>query len=181
MGEGVPITPSSTEKGNDMIETANITGSEDQLAPVTAILVGGLVGGVLDLGFAFVSWALRGVGPVDILRGIASGLLGPAARVGSAPPAIGLASHFLLSLLFATAFVLIASRVAMVGRQSPWLAGPLYGVCVYFVMNRIVLPLSSFAVPPGGMPLSLADLASHMFLFGLPIALAAHRWARAAS
>src|SRR3546814_6848487 len=43
-------------------------------------------------------------------------------------------------------------------------------------MNRIVLPLSNFAVPAGGMSLGFADLASHMFLFGLPIALAAHRW-----
>jgi hypothetical protein len=43
-----------------------------------------------------------------------------------------------------------------------------------------VLPLSNFAVPPCGTPLSFADLASHMFLFGLPIALAAHRWARSA-
>lgn len=160
-----------------MIEASNIAGTEGQTAPVTAILIGGLTGGVLDLGFAFVSWAVRGIGPVDILRGIASGLLGSAARVGSAPPAIGLASHFLISFLFAAAFVFTASRIAFVGRQSPWLAGPLYGVAVYFVMNRIVLPLSQFGVPEGGMPLSLADLASHMFLFGLPIALAAHRWA----
>ena len=94
---------------------------------------------------------------------------------------LGLVCHFLLSLLFAAAFVLVAARVAPVGRQSPWLAGPLYGVAVYFVMNRIVLPLSNFAVPAGGTSLSFADLASHMFLFGLPIALAAHRWARLAS
>ena len=90
-------------------------------------------------------------------------------------------SHFLLSFLFAAAVVFVAARVAPVGRQSPWLTGPLYGVAVYFVMNRAVLPLSNFAVPAGGMSLSFADLASHMFLFGLPIALAAHRWARLAS
>ena len=163
-----------------MIEASEIIG-KGQLAPVKAILIGGFAGGTLDLGFAFVSWALRGVGPVDILRSIASGLLGPAARIGVAPVAVGLVSHFLLSLFFAAAFVFITSRIAFAGRQSPWLAGPLYGVGVYFVMNRIVLPLSSFAVPAGGMPFSLADLASHMFLFGLPIALAAHRWAGSAS
>jgi hypothetical protein len=136
---------------------------------------------VLDLGFAFTAWALKGVGPADILRSIASGLLGPAARAGFAPVPLGLACHFLLSFLFAAAFVLVTMRFAAVGRQSPWLVGPLYGVAVYFVMNRIVLPLSSFAVPPGGMAIGFADLASHMFLFGLPIALAAHRWARVAS
>ena len=150
-------------------------------APARAILIGGLAGGVLDLGFAFTVWALKGVGPADILRGIASGILGPAARAGFVPVPLGLVCHFLLSFLFAAAFVLVAARVAPVGRQSPWLAGPLYGVAVYFVMNRVVLPLSNFAVPAGGTSLSFADLASHMFLFGLPIALAAHRWARVAS
>ena len=150
-------------------------------APARAILIGGLAGGVLDLGFAFTAWALKGVGPADILRGIASGILGPAARAGFVPVPLGLVCHFLLSFLFAAAFVLVAARVAPVGRQSPWLAGPLYGVAVYFVMNRVVLPLSNFAVPAGGTSLSFADLASHMVLFGLPIALAAHRWARVAS
>ena len=164
-----------------MIEATHVVAETGPTAPVKAILIGGLVGGVLDLGFAFTAWALRGVGPADILRSIASGLLGPAARTGFAPVPLGLVSHFLLSFLFAAAFVLIAARVAPVGRQSPWLTGPLYGVAVYFVMNRAVLPLSNFAVPAGGMSLSFADLASHMFLFGLPIALAAHRWARLAS
>src|SRR3546814_4660219 len=62
-------------------------------------------------------WALKGVGPADILRSIASGLLGPAARTGFTPAPLGLVSHFLLSFLFAAAFVLIAARVAPVGRQ----------------------------------------------------------------
>ena len=163
-----------------MIEVTHAVAAAGEAAPGRAILIGGLAGGAFDLGFAFTAWALRGVGPADILRGIASGLMGPAARTGFAPVPLGLVCHFLLSLLFAAAFVLVAARVAPMGRQSPWLAGPLYGVAVYFVMNRVVLPLSNFAVPPGGTALSFADLASHMFLFGLPIALAAHRWARVA-
>ena len=164
-----------------MIEATHVVAAAGQEAPVKAILIGGLAGGALDLAFAFTAWALKGVGPADILRGIASGLLGPAARTGFAPLPLGLVSHFLLSFLFAAAFVFVAARIAPVARQSPWLTGPLYGVAVYFVMNRAVLPLSNFAVPAAGMSLSFADLASHMFLFGLPIALAAHRWARLAS
>lgn len=164
-----------------MFEAVSGSDSEGGAATLTAILAGGLSGGVFDLGFAFSTWFLRGVGPIGVLRGIASGLLGPAARLGSAPPLIGLGIHFLLSLLFAAAFVLIASSMSWVGRQPPWLTGPLFGVGVYFAMNRIILPLSAFAVPQRGMPISLADLASHMFLFGLPIALAAHRWGGTAS
>src|SRR3546814_14749433 len=121
-------------------------------------------------------WALKGVGPADILRSIASGLLGPAARTGFTPVPLGLVSHFLLSFLFAAAFVLIAARVAPVGRQSTWLTGPLYGVDVYFVMNRIVLPPSNFAVTAGGMSVDFEALASLIFIFGRPIAPAAHSW-----
>lgn len=161
-----------------MIETTNIITTGGQSMPVRAILIGGLTAGALDLGFAFSFWALKGVAPVAVLRGIATGLLGPAARTGAAPVFLGLISHFMLSLLFAAAFVLIVSRVASLGRQSPWLTGPLYGIAVYFLMNRVVLPLSNFAVPADGMRLSIPDIAAHMFLFGLPIALAAHRWVR---
>ena len=95
-----------------MIEVTHAVAAAGEAAPGRAILIGGLAGGALDLGFAFTAWALRGVGPADILRGIASGLLGPAARTGFAPVPLGLACHFLLSLLFAAAFVLVAARVA---------------------------------------------------------------------
>src|SRR3546814_4097730 len=105
-----------------MIEATHSVAAAGQGAPAKAILIGGLAGGVLDLGFAFTAWALKGVGPGDILRSIASGLLGPAARTGFAPVPLGLVSHFLLAFLFAAAFVLVALRVAPVGRQSPWLA-----------------------------------------------------------
>jgi hypothetical protein len=164
-----------------MIETTNIITAEGQSVPVKAILIGGLAAGAMDLTFAFSFWALKGIAPDAVLRGIATGLLGPAARTGAPPVVLGLVGHFLLSLLFAAVFVLITTRAPSLGRQSPWLAGPLYGIAVYFLMNRVVLPLSNFAVPAEGMPLSLPDLAAHMFLFGLPIALAAHRWARGIS
>ncbi|MBJ7438389.1 MAG: hypothetical protein JHD35_05110 [Sphingopyxis sp.] len=164
-----------------MIETTNIIAAGGRSMPVRAILIGGLTAGAMDLSFAFSFWALKGVAPVAVLRGIATGWLGPAAGTGTAPVFLGLLSHFLLSLLFAAVFVLIASRVAALGRQSPWLAGPLYGVAVYFLMNRVVLPLSNFAVPADGTRLSFADLAAHMFLFGLPIALATQRWVRGIS
>src|SRR3546814_11580638 len=96
-----------------MIEATHSVAAAGQGAPAKAILIGGLAGGVLDLGFAFTAWALKGVGPGDILRSIASGLLGPAARTGFAPVPLGLVSHFLLAFLFAAAFVLVAMPVGL--------------------------------------------------------------------
>src|SRR3546814_15730393 len=120
-----------------MIEATHVIAAGGPEAPAKAILIGGLAGGVLDLGFAFTAWALKGVGPADILRSIASGLLGPAARTGFAPVPLGLVSHFLLAFLFAAAFVLIASRVAPVARPSPWVTRPLSGVARHIVQSRI--------------------------------------------
>ncbi len=59
---------------------------------------------------------------------------------------------------------------------KPALSGALFGVLVFLAMRLVVLPLSAFPHPVSFKPLSAGlDLLSHMFLFGLPIALAAAR------
>jgi uncharacterized membrane protein YagU involved in acid resistance len=60
------------------------------------------------------------------------------------------------------------------------LSGLLYGICVYFVMNFVVLPLSAFPTPITHTPSRMAiNIVAHMLLFGLPIALAARAASRA--
>jgi hypothetical protein len=143
-----------------------------------AILIGGLIAGVLDLAFACVFNDLRyDVPPAAIGRFIASGLLGASAKDGGAAiVALGFALHFVIALGAATVFVL-ASRVMPWMAQQPLVAGPLFGVCVYLFMNFVVRSLSH--VGPWkwnalGVPL---DLASHVFFVGTVIALATRRWA----
>lgn len=143
---------------------------------LVAIGVGGFVAGALDIAYACVHGWVNGFAPDRILQSVASGLLGRAAYDGGAATAtLGLALHFAMTWLMAAAFVAAAQRLELL-RQSAWIAGPLYGAAIYLVMNRIVLPLSAF---PGQQPtaLSLPGLLVHMFFVGLPIALAAARWA----
>jgi hypothetical protein len=56
------------------------------------------------------------------------------------------------------------------------IAGLLYGIAMYVVMNFIVLPLSAY---PGKFSFNpevvVANLLAQMFLFGLPIALVTRR------
>jgi hypothetical protein len=95
---------------------------------VPAIFFAGLACGVLDITAAFVTWALQGVGPGRILRGIASALIGPEAfRGGTATAVLGLALHFLIAFSAATVFY-IASRNISFMTQRPIFAGVLYGV-----------------------------------------------------
>jgi uncharacterized membrane protein YagU involved in acid resistance len=139
-------------------------------------MVGGSIGGALDLAFALTFAATNGVGPLQLLQTVASGLLGSAAYEGGLPAAaLGFAAHFALSYGWAALFVGAASRVPRMAAR-PFLAGLLFGVLVFFTMRLVVLPLSAFPHPVSFKPLAAGlDLLSHMFLFGLPIALAASK------
>ena len=151
------------------------------IRPVTAILVGGAVGGALDLAFAIAMALLRGDTAVDLLRVVASGAFGKAALDGGAGmAALGLVFHFALSWGWA-ALACAAVRDMPAGlARRPFAVAAIAGTLVFVFMRLVVLPLSAFPFPVKlafSLPL-LLDWISHMFLFALPMVLAA-RLARA--
>jgi hypothetical protein len=109
------------------------------------------------------------------LQSVASGLLGRGALDGGwATAALGVALHFTIALGAATVYYLASRRIALMV-QRPVLSGLLFGALVYLCMSRVVVPLSA---APFRIPLTLLDLAVHMFFIGLPIALAVRRYGR---
>lgn len=141
-----------------------------------AILVGGGIAGVLDIAYAIAYATWRGSNAEHLLQLVASGLLGNVAYDGGAATvALGLACHLAMSLLFAAFFFVVARRWRGLAFH-PWVSGPVYGLGVFAVMNFVVLPLSAF---PHEVKFSLVgtgtNLLSHLFFFGLPIALATRR------
>ncbi len=145
-----------------------------------AIVLGGLVGGALDLLFAVSFAAANGAAPEVVFHTIASGLLGKAALSGGATTsALGVACHFGLSLMWATLFAVVAWRFPRMVRW-PLLAGAVFGVMVFLSMRLVVLPLSAYPRAVTFKPLAtVLDLLSHMLLFGTPIAMAVSRAIRA--
>jgi hypothetical protein len=145
---------------------------------VRAILLGGLIAGVLDLIFAFIWYGPRGVSPMRIMQSIASGLLGMGAYDGGvATAALGVALHFLI-LIVAAAIYYSASRRLELLREQPVIAGLLFGIAIWIVMNLVVVPLSAFPHEvTRTFASSLPHIVAHMVLVGLPIGLAA-RYAR---
>jgi hypothetical protein len=140
-------------------------------------MVGHLAGRVLDITAAFVTWGIKGVTPVDILQGIASGLIGPRAVGGGWPTvALGAACHFFIALSAATVFYVASRRVAFLTRRAV-LSGVLYGVAVYVVMYWIVMPLSRYHSMPFSLSRAVVAIATHMVCVGLPIALVVRRYA----
>lgn len=142
----------------------------------SAVALGGLVAGTLDILYAFVFWHFRDVSPAAILRSVASGVLGEAAYEGGAPAAaLGLGLHFLIALGWAALFYAAARRFPTLARHAV-VAGMLYGVVVYALMNYVVVPLSASPLTPSHDPVVIVGgLLAHVFLIGLPIALIARR------
>lgn len=141
-----------------------------------ALLVGGSIAGALDLLFAVSFAAYNDTAPMELLQTVASGALGEAAFTGGAPAAaLGLLLHFMLSYAWAGVFLLAAMRVPALVRR-PLVSGIVFGIVVFLMMRLVVLPLSAFPFAVKFRPLaSILDLLSHIFFFGVPIALAARR------
>jgi hypothetical protein len=146
------------------------------LSPGRALLYGTLAVGILDGLDAIVFFGLRsGATPPRIFKGIAVGLLGRAALSGGWPTVVlGVLLHVVVAFGVVLVY-LVASRRISTLRNAPLIWGPLYGIAVYFVMNKIVIPLSAIggtgALP--AWPVLVNGLLIHMFGVGLPASLAA--------
>ena len=145
---------------------------------VLAVLWAGLACGVLDITAAVVVYGYLGLKSMRLLQGIASGLLGPKAFDGGLATAfLGLLCHFVIAFGAAIVFF-VASRAIPFLIQNAVISGALYGVAVYFFMNRVVVPLSAAAKRPFSMRMMIIGVIIHIFCVGLPISLSVRRFSR---
>ncbi|HKD44821.1 MAG TPA: hypothetical protein VKD24_04130 [Candidatus Angelobacter sp.] len=143
-----------------------------------AIFWGGLGCGVGDITQAFVAWGLLGVRPVSILQHIASGLLGPKAFQGGAATAVlGAVLHFVIAFGAAAVYYLLSRWLTFMTSHAV-VSGLLYGEAVFLFMYFVVVPLSAAAKGHFTMATLITGPIGHMFLVGLPIALAVRHYSR---
>ena len=138
---------------------------------VRTILFAWLVAGTLDVTTAVTYYPLTAnVTPVQILQGIASGLLGPRAfQGGAATAALGLALHYAIAFAWTLVFFVLAKNFRVLTRR-PMIVGPLYGTFVWLVMNLGVLPLSRVTHRPLRLQPSIVGAVILMICIGLPMA-----------
>jgi hypothetical protein len=151
--------------------------NSERSAPLTAILLGGLVAGTIDIGAAAL---INQASPILILHYIAAGLLGrEAALAGGAPVAVlGLVLQWAMSLVIAAIFVFAARRLPALTRAWP-LWGLAYGVGIFFAMNYAVVPLSAAMAKPHLPHFSATHFIENMLamlLFGSIVAFFANRY-----
>ena len=146
--------------------------------PAAAILWGGIVGGTLDVAFAAIRSVQLGGTVGRMLRGIAGGLFGRGVIAGGgiAYAALGLGLHFFIALSAATTYYVASRRISILV-DFPWVCGPLFGALWYFMMNRVVLPLSALHTSP---PFTIPGFLAVTLLIGLPVALATRHFSRMA-
>jgi hypothetical protein len=145
-------------------------------AALKAIAWGGAACGILDSLAASVQFGLKGIKPLKVWQGVASGLLGERAfRDGWASGGLGLFLHFAIALGAATVFVESCHAFPFLARAY-WIWGPLYGLLVFLVMNLIMVPLSARPKRPASPQIVVTQLIIHVLFVGLPIAMAANRF-----
>jgi hypothetical protein len=142
-----------------------------------AIVWGGAACGILDAIAACAQFGLKGIKPIQVWQGVASGLLGERAfRSGWASGALGLFLHFAIAFSAAAVFLAASHPLPFLARAY-WISGPVYGVLVFLVMNLMVVPLSARPKKPASSQVILIQLIIHILFVGMPIALAANRFA----
>jgi uncharacterized membrane protein SirB2 len=154
-----------------------MTSTADGAAPrrniLGAILAGGFMAATFDF---FAAMLIYGGTASGVAHAVARGWYG--AAVKTMPPivdVVGMASHWGILIIAAAVFVFASLRFPVL-RQRAWITGPLFGVCIYFVMHFVIVPLSAVHAVnnPKGIQF-VEEFLGHMFVIGLPIAL----WARA--
>jgi hypothetical protein len=139
----------------------------------TAILLGGLIAGTIDVGAAAL---ITGRSPFFILHVIAGGLIGKTAITsgGAGTSVLGLVLQWAMAILIAAIYVFGKHLVPTLTRN--WIVSGLgYGAIVFFVMNYAVVPLSAYHRVPHFTPLSFAENMAAMLLFGVIVAYCAKR------
>lgn len=128
------------------------------------IVLAGLAGGAVDFVYASAMGVLNGGTVARVWQGVAAGWTGPAARDGGlGSVALGVVTHFGIAVCMAAAYAIAARRLPDLYRRW-WLYAPAYGVVLYGIMYRVVLPLRWPGAGAWRGPESLLDVAAHMAL-----------------
>lgn len=143
-----------------------------------SILKSGIIVGVLDALAAIIhAHFFNGSTPDAVFRYVATGLFGRPALSGGLPTAFaGLALHFTVATSWTALFYLLYPRIKFLS-SSILLSGMMYGLCIWLMMNFVVIPLS--LVPSGPLRIRAATfvmIGIHLFVIGVPISWLTSRY-----
>lgn len=145
---------------------------------IKVILLAGAIAGTLDLAGTLIVYSvlLHKISAILILQRIASAALGQAALSGGWAMALcGLLFHYFIAFCFTTAYLLAYPYLSLLRKNK--LASALgYGLLVWLIMNRIVLPLTKIHMAPFQWSSALIGMTLLILFIGLPVAYIAEAY-----
>ena len=134
----------------------------------------GLIAGTLDILAASIYFFIKtGNNPSVILKYISSAIFGKAAFDGGNIMVItGLILHYLIAFIFTIFFFLVFSRIKGLSKNNI-LAGILYGIFIWVIMNLIVIPLSNIPNRPINIVNAIINLIILIVCVGIPVSFLA--------
>lgn len=141
---------------------------------IKQILLAGFVAGLLDITAAIVILAKGNA--AGTFKFIASGAFGKAAFEGGADMvAWGVFFHFFIAMSWAALYFLIYPKLAFL-KKNCWVSGLFFGLVVWLVMNRLVLPLTQAPQAEFEWTSAMRGMAILVVCIGMPIAWLAERF-----
>jgi hypothetical protein len=130
-----------------------------------------LLVGVLDIIAAILSFYLStGKSPEIVFKFIASAVMGTDAYTGGVTSILlGIALHFITAFLFTLFFFLIYKFMALY-RYNVYLVGVVYGIFIWLVMNKLVLPMTAVKQQPVKWLETAKAMLILITMIGLPLA-----------
>ena len=130
-----------------------------------------LIAGILDFLYVTTSVFMSGGSVMQLWQYVASGIFGSSAySMGMTGALYGIIFHFLIMVVFSVAIYFLYKKVSVI-RKHPILSGLIYGSCIWFVMNLLVVPLSNVG---SGFPQIQLDMIFNIgfvvhVILGLPL------------
>ncbi|HET6541285.1 MAG TPA: hypothetical protein VFG46_12425 [Chryseolinea sp.] len=142
--------------------------------PWRTIILTGLLAGTLDAVAAIV---VSQASPAAVFKYIASGAFGAgkAFSGGDIMIAWGVIFHYFIALSWTLLFFFIYPTLPWL-KKNKYVAGLLYGIFVWVMMNRVVIPLSEIPQRPFNLKGALTGMSILMVAIGLPISILTHRY-----
>jgi hypothetical protein len=157
------------------------TARKNSASFISAVIITALIAGALDIIGAIISYtAAGGKKPTVIFQYIASAIFGKSAFDGSTLMMIaGLLFHFVIAFIFTLFFFLIFPKVKLL-QGNTIIVAIVYGIFVWAVMNRIVIPYFT-RLDPVTFDLKKASIAAFILIvcIGLPVVIGANKYYKA--
>ncbi|MBI3883546.1 MAG: DUF1440 domain-containing protein [Sphingobacteriales bacterium] len=148
-----------------------------QLSALQTILLSGLIIAILDfIAAAAVFNIWYKLTPTQVIQFIASSIFGPSAFDGSTLMIIaGSIIHTLISYIIALAYFYAYPKINFL-QKYPIIAGLLYGLGFWLIMNLLIIPNTNVQQSPFDPALAVVSIIWHMVLVGLPAALITRKY-----